>query len=476
MKRLTLVLGLIFFAYLAISCSENEFSKEETHDLENTEVIDKLLGMGYDVEDIEDLGDKYLVEDDMLFSKDLKDYNIQKSTNAQKSSNGKEMPDGININQFYFFEYFLNTENYCINVYSELSGVPVLGQTSDWSTAVDDALDLWSQATCIELNRVDDASQADMRIITDNDIDGVGYGYAPNNGEPGDVLINKNFPYNSADERVAGLCHEIGHALGFKHVATNSLDPNFTTIPGLVAVESIMQAGNQNFLEEDGPSTSDIAALNYFYDDCDPNGPCDSNNDDPNDDDPIGNISGPEVVCAESSVTYNWVGEPFFVDSWNVSSNLNVISEDSNTITVDIQGGQDATIDAIIDNNVADTFIIELNNGPSPNSNFTGINGPSDLYRGSANARYYYVSSSTLSGVSDINWTVFSYDYPNASQYFSIVSPSSGNSEYNATISAASNTPLGQYVIQFQSSNACGNYYIDKTIEVIGGPPVIIGN
>lgn len=168
--------------------------------------VKKILSMGFNLNNIEELKDYYLVENDILFSKH--DTNLQNTGKpAQAHSNSLVSMDNVNI----------------INVGIHNS-LPSSGD-DNWRNAIVAAINDWNSISDCRVNfTITATSEADILIGSDEGIlppNTPASAILPISGQPGfQIAINLDAANNrvfSEDEKKHILKHELGHTIGFCH-------------------------------------------------------------------------------------------------------------------------------------------------------------------------------------------------------------------------------------------------------------------
>ncbi|GAA3633462.1 M57 family metalloprotease [Flavivirga jejuensis] len=310
--KLFLVFVIPFFLFQ--NCSEDEVveGKVETT-LEDDPVVNKLLEMGYELERIQELDDFYLVQGDLLFSKNIEDYN-QKGKNKQSDILERHAHTDNLVSQ---------TNVTSMTVYID-SSVSVPG-ADNWQIAVTDAIDDLNSISNSKLNFIvstnsdsDIIVKSDNNALPSNTIAAAGF---PTNDQPyNTILINLDFLPNidiSDGIKRYNMVHELGHCIGLRHTNWETNDPYTTVganlIPGTPSQDpnSVMNGGTA--LDSwSGFSVYDIVSIEYLY--------------------PIPTISGTNLICNTETETYTLVGASSA--TWQVSSNLQTISSTGTSITV----------------------------------------------------------------------------------------------------------------------------------------------
>lgn len=360
-----------------------------------------------------------------------------------------------------------------------------------------------------------------------------GWSEDPSNGAPGEwIWINVNYsnpdgtlPDSNAKRNILG--HEIGHNLGFRHSDTFNLDNIINN--NFVPANSIMHSG---ILDRTitGLVPLDIAAYRDLYGNCvaeisGENSICSTalgetytwtgsgtvswsvsgnlsllsstgtsavvsgtalgsgiltatQNSVVVDTKQIsvtscGTITGPSSVCINGRPrVYNWAGNGS-IDDWQGSSNLILSNETGSSVRVTATGGTSGTLSALQNGVVVATYTVQISTGPTPTGAYPIVNGPSTLFTSIVNSQLYYLSNANFDSYTSVQWVIFSYNYPNAGQNFTIQSPA-GNNPFNAVVTANVGTPEETYTLQCRVSDGCGTKYYETTFTV-NDTAVIIG-
>jgi Dual-action HEIGH metallo-peptidase len=197
---------IIFFAFalffgLTMSCENTNDIVESTKT--TSPVLDYIKSLGFKESDIEDLGSKYRVEGDIIFSKDMV------LPNRKKSHGGRS-------EQFYnpSLIYFSNQNNIRIGI------DPSMTEPPDMTGEINAAINQWNNINNSRITFTVVAGNADI-LIRDAFLGNFVCGQAPlaSNGLPGNFIeINKALiAANPFDQRQRTIAHELGHTIGFVH-------------------------------------------------------------------------------------------------------------------------------------------------------------------------------------------------------------------------------------------------------------------
>ncbi|WP_109302186.1 M57 family metalloprotease [Aquimarina sp. AU474] len=254
MKKLFQKLFFIsLFIVVPISCSEDDLFETENVQHDDS-VLKTISDWGFSKDDIEDKGDYYVVDGDIVFYKNKK-YLSPSNENTKQ----RRHPNSVTI----------NTVNVFINP----------GMNTDWRNASRDAINRWNAVSNspLRLNITSSQASAHIQIMYDSQDPNValagnvfGMGEFPSaNGLPGvGIWVNPDFNSNlycnksiTQNMRISNVQHELGHNLGITHTNQTFGD----LIPGTSTTDnsSVMNGGQactiNNF------SSGDITAIEYLF-------------------------------------------------------------------------------------------------------------------------------------------------------------------------------------------------------------------
>ncbi|MBW1656315.1 M57 family metalloprotease [Flavobacterium quisquiliarum] len=196
-----------------ISCQEDDSNlsgKTATENYnsvnENDPYVQKILAMGFNIKNIKELKDFYLVESDIMFPKDG---NI--SGTAEKSAQAHA-------------NSLVSMENITTIKVAFHNSLPISGN-DNWRDAIAAAMNDWNSITGSRVNFImSDINNYDIIIGADQDILSNGVpasAYLPALGKPGyQIIINLDAADNrvfSESEKKHIIKHELGHTIGFCH-------------------------------------------------------------------------------------------------------------------------------------------------------------------------------------------------------------------------------------------------------------------
>lgn len=319
----TKLLTLITLLLILQNCTKNDLIENQNNGsnknviLEKTPVVEKLLEMGFKIENIIEIEDYYVVEGDLLYSKNINDYpvNLFNENSTAKHKHSSYTVSDENIGNITIYTNFINSTTIPEN-------------NNEWNLQViQNALDEFDLFPCIGFQLVDNPEDADIQIIGvgenefTNSVEdewpeggdhilawAFGYPKPPSCGKPYPLIwVNLEFEYTSSPQMPVNLyrdtiIHEIGHCLGFRH--TDSNEGN--TIPGTQYFTDPNSIMHEDLLIRDVNYTftnNDITSLEYLYG-------CESDGNDNQNSSKIGIKSiNPNPICLSDSFsvsgTYN---------------------------------------------------------------------------------------------------------------------------------------------------------------------------
>lgn len=253
-------------------CTKNTIDPVGELPLDNvvmSDMVKKLIAKGYKLDRIQEFEDYYLVEDDLLFAKDME----------------LNTPDA-NARNYYGNQ--LVSSNYIgngnvIRVFSTLPGPTGFGGVgTTWDEAVDPALAAWNSIpnACVIFQRTLDPNQADITIVNGAALP-LGASYFGRSGQPlpsgapfHTVWINMQYPNGTATTNGAIantsliqkrniIAHELGHCIGFKHTDVGAGNP----VPGTASPDphSLMRDNLDFEFNTTVFSFSDQVAVRFLY-------------------------------------------------------------------------------------------------------------------------------------------------------------------------------------------------------------------
>lgn len=201
------VLLLIYFGLLTIAgCKKTSAPPDDSKTKPTSLVLSYIKGLGYKDSQIQDLGTDYLVEGDILFSKDTTKKPCAKVSPGKTSQkqvdqygDGTYVSPGVSVTVAVdpTMNAYLSFIQYAINQYNNTP----------------------SSLRFFLLGTPGAAATPNLTITTTNNPNLCGSSYAPSNGQPGAfVFINRNILDNeSGNKKLAIIMHEMGHTIGLRH-------------------------------------------------------------------------------------------------------------------------------------------------------------------------------------------------------------------------------------------------------------------
>ena len=435
-----LFLGILLFNNCAEDTNEEIIEQVENDNLSDNPVVKMLISMGYKLEQIQELDDYYLVQGDLLFSKDINDYNRKKSSHETSHFERHAHTDDL-VSQ-------INATT--MTVYVDPS-IPTSG-TDNWRNAISNSIsDLnginGSKVTFIfSTNTNSDITiESDNNSLPNNVIASAGF---PTNDQPfNTVLINLDYSSNtnvSESNKRYNMVHELGHCIGLRHTNWENVDSvtnvGANLIPGTPSQDpnSVMNGGTATF-SWSGFSNFDIIAIEYLY--------------------PALTINGSSLICVNETKTYTLANGGASV-IWQVPSYIQIVSSTNTSVTV--------------------TFTNSTTNGPAyirANTgngtvqkdfwigkryvdwvDFTNDIGEEGYFCSSHNGNEYVISPK-------IKGNTYQYrllSFPSLSVLYTSTTTSSNSGTINYTPSP------GWYVFEVRITNACGtSQWIGNEVEYV---------
>ncbi|WP_337964764.1 M57 family metalloprotease [uncultured Flavobacterium sp.] len=259
----------LFFAFaisilfLFQNCSDENSNENNTESaLTETPVVKKLIEMGYQKEMIKEYDKFYLVQGDLMFSKNINDYSKKGTLNRHASTNN--LVSSTNVTS--------------MTVYVDPS-IPT-GGVDDWRSAITNAISDLNNITGSTVHFELSTSAASDIIIKSDPSAFVGLnnviaaaGFPVNNQPYNQVLINLDFNGNvtvlEASKRY-NMVHELGHCIGLRHtnwdIRGEGVGPGANLIPNTPSQDpnSVMNGGTANS-SWNGFSVYDLVAIRYLY-------------------------------------------------------------------------------------------------------------------------------------------------------------------------------------------------------------------
>jgi len=260
----------MIFAVCAISIIFSSCKKEASTAPNATpndkQLYELFLRAGIDPDHIEDIGEYYVIEDDMRFKKNKTNLSKASKYFGIDNKNGKE----IKTYQWRTPEVISSANADRIKVSSNIS-VPY--------TIMDQAFNNWANIADCKINFYGIAARGvgddnSIYVFHDNSINAYAQAEFPNDDEAGyRIRVNSNLfnPLSDA-QKLYILTHEIGHCLGLRHSDLNTNGEGSSgayQIPGTPVNDpsSIMNSGSYHSVVPSfsGMTYYDKAAVQYLY-------------------------------------------------------------------------------------------------------------------------------------------------------------------------------------------------------------------
>lgn len=277
-KSLTVI--LLSSILLFYGCNKSEsISQEEEESQRLGSDLSFFKQIGFDPDSIKEIGEFYLIENDMMVSKERLKQAV--TLHKNKSKDGQ-------TSQYRTFNLVTNYSDYNINVYVEQS----IWTVSNWYGGLVTAILSWNSipGSNVKLHLISDSYNASERadIIVRADGGSLAYNEAAraefpvSSGRPGGIILvntdikdpSTNYFFNM-NQTAWNMIHEIGHCLGLRHTNwyfrnEGSLPDGALHIPGTAATEgdpfSVMNGGTAlNSCTGNCFSAFDVTAITSLY-------------------------------------------------------------------------------------------------------------------------------------------------------------------------------------------------------------------
>lgn len=186
---------------LLFSCKKTEIAPQKADIDQDKSVLGYIKKLGYRDSEIKDIGDEYLVDGDILFSKKSEpDFSIFGGPKTEQYGTANYVGYDVQPNIFIYVDASMN------GYLNEINGAVAM-----WNSVIN----------CrVKFGITSLSGIAHIRITNANLGSGVcGAAYFPMNGRPGALVrINVNqIAGNSFAQRQRTIAHELGHCIGFRH-------------------------------------------------------------------------------------------------------------------------------------------------------------------------------------------------------------------------------------------------------------------
>ena len=222
---LTKTMLIALLSVMVISCSKkNELPADQKNETtQNQKVVAYIKNLGFTDAQIVESGDNYVVDGDIVFSKNME----------VPADNGKPITE-----QYYNGNIVTNSTNIRVKVDPSINGM---------ISEINSAINQWNTVPNSKLKFVITTGTIyDILIKVDNTIGSSTCGQAylsTSNGKAGNTIwINQNLiQNNSFAQRTRTITHEFGHTISFKHT-NQSTTINVPGVGGTDAL-SLMNGG-----------------------------------------------------------------------------------------------------------------------------------------------------------------------------------------------------------------------------------------
>lgn len=427
MKRNNYLLGILL-TFSLYSCENDNITGEKVNEQIQNEYIQMIKQLGFDEASAIDMGDYYIVEEDIrFFKKDLPEYATLTRQARTDFLIRKDKQDNI----------LIKIDN----------SIPTSGK-NNWRNAIVEAINEWNSLNSYLYMSLTTGSNYDILIQSDygslngNTIAVAGFPYA--NGNPFDsVLINFDFNSNQTmteGQKVYNIIHELGHCVGLRHTnwkgrresdgITITGTPNSSDNPD---PNSFMNGGTA-LNSWNGFSYYDRLAIQTLY----PSFRV--------------SISGPESFCYTG--TYSVDILPGYSLSWSWSSGIAPVgSTVGNQITFQKVENSAPWIRATFTSPLGKTFVGERT---------IIYAGAPDFSDNKTNIGAFMVNRTDINIEQDIletMWTIYSSNSSNGMSFYSDKNWMSSNIVFNGGW-----TQSGYYNVGVRGRNRCGWGYETRKI------------
>lgn len=222
-------------------------------------LVQRIVAMGFNPAGIQDAGDRYVVEGDIVFDKDRLGQVAGPLRNVSVGTAGPR------------HQYVVNSPILQSVMAQGLRiSLANISSSSAWTTAARQAITEWNGAGGNKIKFVEVTTGADITVMFGSGMPSnhIAEARYPVNGYPGwQIDINTSFNSLSAAKKKHAMAHELGHTVGFRHANYPVDDPapggaNYIAGTPTSDANSVMFSTNRSW---SGFSTGDYTASAAVY-------------------------------------------------------------------------------------------------------------------------------------------------------------------------------------------------------------------